>query len=118
MLGIRSWFAITYVGSVAGLPQKSGYPDSQMTNAAKFLGEVFGARELLMVIMVLQAAKIGPRMLRRALTASAAIDAFDSVAALAMAASSPQLRKAGLMSAVTAAASGTLGAVGAAHLRS
>lgn len=118
MVGIRSWFALTYLGSVAGLPQKSGYPSAQMTTAAKFLGEVFGIRELLMVAMVLYAAKTSPRTLRAALAASAAVDGFDTAAALVMATSNAQPRKAGLISAVTAATSCGMGAWGAASLRS
>lgn len=75
---------------------------------------MFGVRELLMVAMVIAAARTDADHLRRSLALSAAVDVFDATAAGILAVTHESLRRPAVLSATTAALSATLGAAGAA----
>lgn len=113
MMAIRSWFGLNYVLSPTPLPAKAGFPERELTPSARFFAAVFGVREFLMVGMVAGASRTSREALRWSLIASAAVDAFDALAASTLAVSDARARKAGLLSASTAALSGSLAALAA-----
>lgn len=119
MLAIRTFFGVNYTPSVTSMPRKAGWPSVQLNPTSRFFQAVFGIREFLMVAGVLDAALVGDSAgrsarLRRALAASAAVDAFDAASASVLAATRPALRRPALLSAVTASASCALAAAAAA----
>lgn len=108
MFALRSWAGLNYLASFTSRPVKAGFAPAELTPAARFFASVFAAREFLMVAMVVRAAAADRATLRDALRASAAVDAFDTVASTALALSPTGSRKGAVTSAVTGALSGVL----------
>lgn len=97
MLGIRSWFGVQGVLSPTPIARLSGFPEREMTTAARMFAAVFGVREFLMVALTTAAASEGEERLARLLRISAAVDGFDATAALLAAVGSRPMRLPGLL---------------------